>query len=129
MHVLALHRGHTLEELQIRGQDLRWQHVVGENVDKLILVLWLQQAVQGSLWEGTEGLICWSEHGEWSWRTQGLCKISCNNRRHQCGEIIYRLGQFNNVWLGVSERRCWWEQDSVNDVCHTVARQIVRTDN
>jgi len=79
MHVLALHRGHALEELQIRGQDLRWQHVVGENVDKLILVLWLQQAVQGSLREGTEGLICWSEHSEWSWRAQGLCKISCND--------------------------------------------------
>jgi len=129
MHVLALHRGHALEELQIRGQNLCWQHMVGENVNKLILVLWLQQAVQSSLWEGTEGLICWSEHSEWSWRAQGLRKISCDNCRHQCGEIIHRLGQFHNVWLGVGESRCWWEEDSVNNVCHTVACQIVCTDN
>jgi len=50
MNILALHSGHTLEELQICGQDLSRQHMIGQNVNKLILVLWLQEGVHCALW-------------------------------------------------------------------------------
>merc|ERR1712003_558825 len=100
MHVFAFHGGDTLEELQIRGQDLFRQHMVGQNVNKLILVLRLEQCVQSSLWESTKGLICRGKDSERTWRAEGFHEISCDNCCHQGGEIIHRLGQFNNVWLG-----------------------------
>merc|ERR1719326_2758486 len=103
MNILALHSGHTLEELQICGQHLSWQHMVSQNVNKLILVLRLEQCVQSSLWESTKGFICRSEDGERTRRAERFSKISCNNCRHQSGEIIHRLGQFNNVWLRITK--------------------------
>jgi len=65
--ILALHCSNTLEELQVCGQDLSRQHVVGEDVDELILVLRLQQAVQGAFWKSTEGIVGWGKDGEWAW--------------------------------------------------------------
>jgi len=128
MHILALHRGNTLEELQIRGQDLSGQHMVGQNVNKLILVLRLEQCVKSSLWESTEGFVRWSKHGERTWRAECFGKISCNNCRHQSGEIIHRLGQLNDVWLGIT--KCGWrKKHAVNDVRHTIACQVVCTNH
>merc|ERR1719361_2342182 len=45
MHWLALNRVHSLEEFQVCGQHSNWQDVVCQDVNQLILVLWLQQGV------------------------------------------------------------------------------------
>merc|ERR1712048_1528086 len=124
VHILALNCGDTLEVLQIRGQNLSWEHVVSEDVDKLVLVLGLQQTVQCSLWECTKRFVCWSKDGEWTWRAECFSKISCNNCCNQCGEIIHRLSQFNDVGFGISKPRRW-EEYTINNVCNTIARQVV----
>merc|ERR1712048_1156687 len=100
---LALDSLHNLLWLEICGQDLSGQHMVGQNVDKLILVLRLEQCVQSSLWESTKGLIRRSKDGERTWRAEGFHKISRDNCCHQGGEIIHRLSQFNDVWLGITQ--------------------------
>merc|ERR1712048_739594 len=96
---LALNCLHNLLWLEICGQYLSRQHMIRQNIDKLVLVFRLEQAVQSSLRESSEGLICWCKDGEWTWRAEGFGKISCDNCPHQCGEIIHRLGQFHDVWL------------------------------
>merc|ERR1711998_298877 len=89
--LLTFDRLHNLLRLEICGQDLGWQHMVSQNVDKLVLVLRLEQGVQSSFGEGTKGLICWCEDGERTWRAECFDKISCHNCCHQSGEIIHRL--------------------------------------
>merc|ERR1712203_709345 len=128
VNILALDCGNTLEELQICGQNLGWQHVVSQNVNKLVLILRLEQCVQSSFRESTEGLIGGSKHGEGTWRAECFGKISCNNCRNQSGEIIHRLSQFNDVWLGIAQRR-WRQKNAINDVRHTIACQVVCTNN
>jgi len=76
--------------------------MVGQNVNKLILVLRLEQRVQSSLRKSTKGLICRSKDGERTWRAECFGEISCHHSRHQSGEIIHRLRQLHNVWFVIA---------------------------
>jgi len=128
VQVLALHSGHSLEELQVRGQHLLRKHMVRQDVGKLCLVLWLQQRVEGAGWQSSEAFVGGSEHCERTRRRQSLGQICCNHCSHQGGEIIDRLCKLHDVWL-VRSKTSRRKHHSINDVGNAIAGQIVCTNN
>merc|ERR1711937_95809 len=125
---LAFNGSNSLVRFQISGQNLHGDNVKHQNVCKLALILRLQQAVQSTLRQSTECIIGRSKDGEWSRGTQGFHQISSNDCCNKCTQIINRLGQLDNVRLVIA-KFCRREHDSVNDVRHTVAGQVVSTNN
>jgi len=128
VQVLSLDCGHTLEEFQISGEDLRWKHMVGQNVGQLCLVLRLQERVQSAFGKGSKSLIGWSKHGERAWRSQCLCQVGGNHSCNQSGEILDRLRQLNNVGK-ISTKIGRGQHHAINDVCNSVACQVVSPDH
>jgi len=64
MQLFALHSVHSLEKFQVSGENLRRKNMVGQYVHKLALVLWFQQALQGSCRQRSKSCIIWGENSE-----------------------------------------------------------------
>merc|ERR1719281_1675341 len=97
MQWLALDSLDRLEWFQISGQHLLWKNMESQNVNKLLLTLWLHQLCQRTSRECCKGFVGWSKHCERTWRAQSVCQVSCYNSSHQSGQIFDRLGQLDNV--------------------------------
>jgi len=97
-------------------------YVVQKNCFELFFVLWLEQRLNGSLWQLAESFVGRSEDGQRLFTTECIDKASCFRCCEQCRE----LACFGcNCWNVI---RCW-EDNGVNDVNHTVCASDIRCDN
>merc|ERR1712019_69322 len=100
---LALNCCHSLEALQICGEDVSRHNVISENVNQLSFVGRLHQVIKCASWKTSKGCVRWGEHGKWAWGTQSGDKITTNRCGDQRRKILVAFGQINNVlgsWSG-----------------------------
>merc|ERR1719473_997265 len=131
---LTFHSLDILSRLQLGRQHFLWKNMVLQDVNELSLVLWLHQVCQCACWQSLESFVCGSKDCELSCRAQSVGQACGDNSRHQSAQISGVLRQLHNVWTPGLELRhsriCGRrKQDTVNDVNHAVACNVVGLDD
>ncbi len=73
----------------------RSHHVACENLCELSIVFWHEQALNGSLWQGSKGFVGWREDGERAISRECVDQSSSLNSRDK-GGVICGLGSVLN---------------------------------
>merc|ERR1712099_165182 len=66
VQVLALNCLHRLEDFEVGGLHCSWKNMVGQDVNKLSLVLWFQQGFHRAFWKCSKAFVGWCKPREWS---------------------------------------------------------------
>jgi len=90
------------------SHNLAGQNVVGEDTDKLVLVLWQQQTGHSSLWQLSESIVSWGKDSKWAGTFQGVNQTGGSESSSQGGE---RSGSDSSVYNICHAERCGGRAD------------------
>ncbi len=76
-----------------------WNDVVCQNRDKLVLVLWLEQAFNSSLRKLFESCVSWSKNSERSFALESLYQTCSFDSSNKCTEIFVRSSDIDDILL------------------------------
>ena len=96
--------------------------MIGQDINKLLLVLWLEQVLNGAAWQLCKGFVSRSKDSEWTFAYECVdqaCGLDCCQ---QCFELLGRSCDFRNVLV------CW-KDDRVDNVNDSVIAFDISSDN
>ena len=100
---LRVESGRLVESDSRLGGDISADDVVGQNIDELILVLGLQQGLDGAFWQLCEGLVCRSEDREGTVAFESIHETGCFQGRSKSLEGAIRNCGIDDVLFVCTE--------------------------
>ena len=82
--------------LDVFGEDLACDDVIGEDSGELGLVFWLEEFFDGALRELGEGFVGWGEDGEWAFTGEGFGETGGLDCGDEGGEVLVTGGDFDH---------------------------------